>query len=181
MHGSRTIRVIKTDQTEEPFDAGKLSAAMYRAMPPSPDRRRTCLQFAVAIEEYLRRTCWVMVTSDAVHELAAKVLSRCGYEQAAEAMVVSRQWRRIRRTRLSVQHEGGERTAWDKSWLSCWARSSWRLSRRTARILAGMVERELLARDAALVCRIDVLDMLNRFVAEYGLADAVPVRQTATT
>jgi len=179
--GSGKIRVIKNDQTEEPFDAGKLSASLFRAMEPSPERRRISAQLAMAIGIYLQRTCWVKVTSDAVSELAVKVLDRCGHKHAAEALLVSRDWRRIRRARLSVLHDHGERTAWDKSWLSCWAQRSWGLSRRTARIVAAQIEREVLARDATTVSRGDVLDMLNRFVAEYGLADAVPVRQPATT
>ena len=41
------------------------------------------------------------------------------------------------------------------------------------------MERELLARSPGVVARRDVLDMLNQRVAEYGLADAVPV-QVAT-
>jgi hypothetical protein len=177
--GSGKIRVIKSDQVEEPFSTGKLSASIYRAMRDAGERagRHDALQLAIAIGIYLQRTCWLRVTSDAVGELAVKVLSRCGHEGAAEAMQARAGWRRLRRGRLSVQHELGERTRWDKSWLSCWAQSSWWLSRNSARIIAGLVEHELLENGATVVSRTDVLDMLNRFVAEYGLADAVPVRQ----
>jgi hypothetical protein len=41
------------------------------------------------------------------------------------------------------------------------------------------VERELLASGLVVVSRRDVLDMLNERVAQYGLADAVPVRLPA--
>jgi len=177
--GSGKIRVFKSDHVEEPFSAGKLSASIYRAMRQAsePQGRHEAIQLAIAIGIYLQRTCWLKVTSDAIGELAVKVLARCGHAGAAEAMQAGRQWRRLRRGRLSVQHELGERTKWDKSWLSCWAQSSWWLSRSSARIIAGLVERELLESGATVVSRTDVLDMLNRFVAEYGLADAVPVRQ----
>ena len=182
MNGSRKIRVIKSDQLDEAFDVGKLSASLFRAMQSAgAGSRIDAAQFAIAIRIYLRRTRWLTVTSDAISDLAVKVLGRCGHGRAAEAMLAWRKRRGIARTRLSVLHEGGERTQWDKNWLSCWARNSWLLSRKISRIVAGQVERELLEGKATVVSRVDVLDMLNRFVAQYGLADAVPVRQTATT
>ena len=181
MNGSGKIRVIKNDQVQEPFDVQKLAGSMFRAMQGTRGRLYDATQLSIAIGIYLRRSDWMEVTSDALSELAIKVLGRCGLADAARTMVDYRQFRLIRRTRLAVLHEGGKLTMWDKGWLSSWAQQSWMLSRKTSRILAGQVERQLLAGDAEIVSRLDVLDMLNRLVAEYGLADAVPVRQPATT
>ncbi len=181
MDGSRKIRVIKGDSTEEPFDARKLAASMFRAMEGRRGRLYDAVQLSIAIGIYLKRSSLLTVTSDALSEFAVKVLRRCRLSEAASAMEDFRQRRRIRRTRLAVRHEGGKVTMWDKGWLSSWAQSSWLLSRTTSRILAGQVERELLDSEAIVVSRLEVLDMLNRRVAEYGLADAVPVRQPATT
>ena len=181
MDGSRKIRVIKSDSTEEPFDARKLAASMFGAMQGRRGRLYDAVQLSIAIGIYLTRSCMLKVTSDALSELSVKVLRRCHLGEAASAMEDFRQRRRICRTRLCVQHEGGKATMWDKGWLSSWAQSSWLLSRTTSRILAGQVERELLDGGAIVVSRLEVLDMLNRRVAEYGLADAVPVRQPATT
>ena len=181
MDGSGKIRVIKRDSTEEPFDARKLAASMFSAMQGGRGRLYDAVQLSIAIGIYFERSSLRTVNSDALSELAVKVLRRCRLGEAASAMEEFRQQRRIRRTRLCVQHEGGEVTMWDKGWLSSWAQGSWMLSRTTSRILAGQVERELLDGGAMVVSRLDVLDMLNRRVAEYGLADAVPVRQPATT
>ncbi len=181
MDGSRKIRVIKSDSTEEFFDARKLAASMFRAMQGRRGRLYDAMQLAIAIGIYFQRSSLRRINSDALGELAAKVLRRCRLGAAAEAMEDFRQRRRIRRARLCVRHEAGMVTMWDKGWLSSWAQSSWMLSRTTSRILAGQVERELLDGEAIVVSRLDVLDMLNRRVAEYGLADAVPVRQPATT
>ena len=181
MDGSWKVRVIKSDSTEEPFDARKLAASMFRAMQGRRGRLYDATQLSVAIGIYLKRSSLLTVTSDALSELAVKVLGRCRLSEAASAMEDFRQRRRIRRTRLAVRHEGGKVTMWDKGWLSSWAQSSWLLSRTTSRILAGQVERELLDGEAIVVSRLDVLDMLNRRVAEYGLADAVPVCQPATS
>lgn len=181
MDGSRKIQVIKSDSTEEPFDARKLAASMFRAMQGRRGRFYDAMQLSIAIGIYLKRSSLQTVTSDTLSELAVKVLSRCRLSEAGSAMEDFRQRRRMRRSRLAVRHEGGRVTMWDKGWLSSWAQSSWQLSRTTSRILAGQVERELLDGEAIVISRLDVLDMLNRRVAEYGLADAVPVRQPATT
>ena len=181
MNGSGKIRVIKSDSTEEPFDACKLAASMFRAMRGRRGRLYDAIQLAAAIGIYLERSSVRRVTSNHLSQLAVKVLHRCRLGEAAAAMEAFRQRRRIRRLQLVVRHEGGEVTMWDKGWLSSWAQSSWLLSRTTSRILAGQVERELLDGEAIVISRPEVLDMLNRRVAEYGLADAVPVRQPATT
>ena len=179
--GSGKIRVCKSDSTEEAFDVRKLTSSMFRAMQGTRGRYYDASQLAIAIGIYLKRSSWLIITSDALAELGVKVLKRCRLSDAGSAMVEYRQDRGIRRSRLQVRHEGGRVTMWDKGWLSSWAQRSWLLSRTTSRILAGQVERELLGSDTAEVSRLDVLDMLNRRVAEYGLADAVPVRQPATT
>jgi len=181
MDGSGKIRVCKSDSTEEAFDVRKLAASMFSAMRGTQRRHYDAEQLAIAIGIYLKQTSWLTVTSDALAELAVKVLDRCRLREAGSAMTEFRRQRRIRRGRLRVRHEGGRVTMWDKGWLSSWAQRSWLVSRTTSRILAGQVERELLKSGAAEVSRADVLDMLNRRVAEYGLADAMPVRQPATT
>jgi len=179
--GSGKIQVCKSDSTEEAFDVRKLAGSMFSAMQETRGRHYDATQLAIAIGLYLGQTSWLTVTSDALAELAVKVLSRCRLPEAAEAMTEYRRARTIGRSRLQVRQEGGQVTMWDKAWLSSWAQRSWLVSRNTGRILAGQVERELLESGLAEVSRLDVLDMLNRRVAEYGLADAVPVRQPATT
>ena len=66
---------------------------------------------------------------------------------------------------------------WDKRWLCEFAQCSWHVRPATARLLAGKVESELFAGTDLVVSRETVIARLNRWVSEYGLADAVPVRQ----
>ena len=178
--GSGKIQVCKSDSTEEAFDVRKLAASMFSAMQETRGRYYDASQLAIAIGIYLERTSWLTVTSDALAELAIKVLNRCRLSEAGSAMADYREKRAIGRSKLQVRHEGGAVTLWDKAWLSSWTRRSWLVSRNASRILAGQVERVLLESGTSEVSRLDVLDILNRRVAEYGLADAVPVRQPAT-
>lgn len=179
MDGSRKIRVCKRDGTEEAFSAPKLAAGMARAMRETTGRYFDALQLALAVEVYLERSNRQKVSSSALFEMVLKVLRRCGMDQAAEAMETCRVVRAEARRHVRVCHDGGQSTQWDKNWLSLLAERSWFLSPTTARILAGDVERELLARGPGVATRGDILEMLNQRVAEYGLADAVPVQVAA--
>ena len=179
MNGSRKIRVVKRDGTEEVFDPEKLAGAMARAMGGSYERFRCCRHIALGIGIYLRRSRWHRISSGAILEMVVKVLVRLGWSRPAERLQAHHRLRQDRRERLKVCHEGGEITLWDKSWLSQLAQRSWFLLPTTGRILAGQIERELLDGPLGVVSRRDVLDRLNRRVAEYGLADAVPVRSSS--
>jgi hypothetical protein len=174
--GSRTIRVCKRDGSDELFCAPKLAAGMARAMRETSGRYFDACQLALAVELYLDRNNRRRVSSTALFEMVVKVLHRAGLVRAADAMETCRAARAEARRHLCICHDGGQSTQWDKGWLSQLAQRSWFLSPVTARILAGEVERELLSRGPGVVARRDVLDMLNQRVAEYGLADAVPVQ-----
>ncbi len=174
MDGSRTIRVLKRDGSEEGFDRLKLASAMWRSMRRTDGKYRDALELATAVEMFLDRRGRRRVASNVLFEMALKVLRRCRLTLAAGAMERHR-WRRQKaRAALRLRHGGGEVTEWEKAWLAEWARRSWLLTRTTARILAAEVEAELLAARRGQVDRLEVLDMLDRHVAAYGLADAVP-------
>ncbi len=177
--GSRKIRVIKRDGAEEAFDAAKLAGAIYRAMRQTSGRYYDACQLALAIEMYLDRSGWGRISSAAVLEMAVKVLRQSGLAAAGDRLDTRDRGRRARRRRLCIRHDNGKVTLWDKSWLSQLAERSWFLSRPTGRVLAGEIESQLLAAKAGVVSRGDILNLLNERVAQYGLADAVPVRLPA--
>jgi hypothetical protein len=179
VNGSRKVRVLKRDGTEEAFDPHKLAGAMFRAMRETEGRFYDAYQLAQALGMYLRRSRRRRISSAAIFEMAVKVLRRCRLGAAGEAMEAHRTERQVRRSRLHVCHDGDKLTLWDKNWLSQLAQRSWFLSPATGRILAAEIERSLLAARVTLVARQEVVDMLNGRVAEYGLADAVPVRLPA--
>lgn len=176
--GSRTIQVLKRDQSAEEFDPLKLAASMHRAMQRVRQGDfRQAVDLACAIEVYLHRASWTCVTSAAVFEMAIKVLWRVRMTKVAQAMEYFHELRTRKRRRYRVLHEGGKLTLWDKSWLARLGGQSWKLMPATARIIAGKVERQLLRRRGGIVSRQTILDAFSAAVAAYGLADAVPVEQ----
>jgi len=179
MHGSRTIRITKRDGTHEAFDRRKFAGALWRAM----DGRGGCPELAdhlaEAVELYLRCRSRRRTSSAALFEMAVRVLRAVHLPAALEAFERHQVRRADRRRRLTLHHDNGKVTLWDKSWLAEHARRSWNVSRTTARIIAGHIEAELLRRRLAMVTREDVVAMLNAQMAQFGLADAVPVRPPA--
>ena len=175
MSGSRTIRVRKRDGSDEPFCPYKLTGAMWRGMEGAGGRPHDARSLADAIHVHLKRTGEEEISSLAVFEMVMSVLRRVGLEQACDVLEVHRLWRSARRETLLVDHGHGQITLWDKTWLSEYVMRAWGLLRSTARIIAGQVEENLLAEGTLLVTRGGVLELMNRHVVEFGLADAVPV------
>ena len=181
MDGSRTIRVVKRDGSEEDFDRRKLAGAMYRAMVASRGSFDDAGDLAWAIEVYLDRCGWWEATSTAIFEMAVKVLRRVTLPEAAAAMESHRIWRDQRRRRLGVRHDSGHLTQWDRNWVAQLACRSWRLSPATGRIIAAEVESAVLATQAVEITRRQVVAHVNRLVGEFGLAEAVALPPAAAT
>jgi len=172
--------VIKADGTEEAFCPGKLTGAMLHGMRDvGADRACEARQFALAIGIYLKRAGWKRISTAAVFEMTLRVLHSSALSAVARSLEDHRTRRGQARQQLRIRHEGGKVTLWDKGWLAELAQRSWFLTPTTGRILAGEIERDLLGFGASVVSRRDILDRLNARVAEYGLADAVPVHLPA--
>ena len=176
MNGSGTIRVVKRDGSGDMFSPRKLALAMYRGMRSSEGRYADALDLAVAIQIYLSRSGYLCISSAAIFEMAMKVLRRVRMAEVAETMEAHWRWREGRRRAIHIVHAGGNVTMWDKSWLAELARRSWHIMPSTARIIAGQIEMSLLQRKHSEYDREYLIERLNARVAEYGLADAVPVR-----
>jgi len=179
VNGSGTIRVVKRDGVFEPFDRGKLAAAMCMAMDDCPYRRVDSEELACAIEIYLQRKGWVSVSSAAVFEMVLKTFRRVRMDIPAAILETHHTWRARMRTGIRVLYDDGRKAMWDKGWLVKLICSSWRLGRTTARILAGQMENQLLEARVHIVRRTELIRRINALVAAYGLADAVPLGQHA--
>lgn len=179
MDGSRKVRVLKADGRSESFDTFKLAGAMYRAMRGSRGSFREAQDLASAIEIYLQRGSFQCISSAAVFEMTLKVLRQVGMREAAAAMESHRSRRESCRKRLRLRHEGDRVTMWNKGWVCDLAGRIWNLSPASSRIIATEVENALMDAAVTAVSRSMVIDLLNARVAEFGLADAVPVRQYA--
>ncbi len=170
MARSGTISVLKRDGTIEPFDRLKLRGCLLRAM---GSRREAYLADVIAagVECYLRRQRTRCVTSPAVLEMVLAVLGRLEMHPA-KAALEGRHAARLRlRDRLTLHHTADTRTAWSKDWLVHQGRSHWHLGRAAARILAGEIEQRLMQRGALEADRQDIIRMLARDVAAWGLTD----------
>ncbi|MHC4562486.1 MAG: hypothetical protein ACYS8X_06900 [Planctomycetota bacterium] len=175
MEGSRTIRIIKRDGSLEKFDAAKLAGAMWSAMDGREGSYSDAIHLADALGVYLKRVECYVIASAAVLDMTLKIMRKVQLTQSAKAMEVVDQLRSQRRECLRVVHETGQVTVWDKSWLADVAQKGWHLQPRTARLLAGEVERDLIRQSKSTLARHEVIDQLNARVLACGLADAVPV------
>ena len=176
MTTARIIRVMKRDGGFERFNEAKLAGSMWAAMKGRQGGHEDARELARAVKCHLYRTHQSCVTSTAVFEMTLKVLRRVHLWEVARAMEMAQQRRRSGRKLLRVLHDGGHMTLWDKSWLATLAAHSWHLSTGCSRIIAAMIERDLLRDPSQTVHRQDLLEQVNEHVAAYGLADAVPVR-----
>lgn len=179
MSGSRMVRVLKRDGSAEDFRSRKLALSIWRALSRSGREYTDAADLAAAIEMYLTHRQCQCISSAAVFEMTVKVLRRVLFFSAADAMEAHSRARSAGRKGLRLRHAMGQESAWDKSWLAKLACRSWELTPTTGRIIAGLVEAELLAIGPKRVDRGEVLDRMNACVAALGLADAVPVRQYA--
>ncbi len=180
MDKTRKVQVLKRDGSAEEFDPRKLAGAMWRAMAPAQGRYGDALDLAAAIRIYLERTKRETISSAAVFEMTVKVLRRVRMDHAAENLEQHNRQRTERRMLVRICDERGS-SHWDKNWLVTMGIRNWNLSRAAARIVAARAERELLGGKRILIQRQLALALLNSLVAEFGLADAVPVNPNGTS
>ncbi len=178
-NGSWTVRVLKRDGSNEDFNVLKLAAVMYKAMRATCGELRDAISLAQAVGLYLRRRDVRCISSAAVFEMMIKVFNRVRIDKANDALEAHRAWRSAGRRKLIIRQDNGRNTEWDKSWLCTLATQSWDLMPSTGRVVAGIVEYDLIAVRAAMITRSAAIDQMNETVAALGLADAVPVRQFA--
>ena len=143
-------------------------------MQPSRGRFRDACDLAEATGLYLRRSGRMRISTAALFEMALKVLQRAGLAEAAEILEMHHLHRKARRQATVLYHGPGKITFWQKAWLCEQIRRIWQLSPTTARVLAGHVERDLLAGGREMLTRQQVLEAANACVAGFGLADAQP-------
>ena len=175
MNLTRKIEVQKLDGSKEAFDAGKLTGMLRKGMHHLGIPAHGADDLGTAVEIYLQRTQQYTISSSAVFEMGIKILRRVGMREVAEVLELTRALRTTRRGDMRVRQDDGRLIAWDKSWLANIGGRMWCLSPSCARIMAAEVEQHLLADNTVEISRYEVLEMFNRCVFEFGLADAVPV------
>ena len=172
---SRMIKVTKRDGSIEDFDVAKLGGMLGRGFRKVGGDISNACELARAIEIFLVRSKRYEISSSALFEMGLKALRHVKMNDAAEILELHRTLRTIRRRFVRIRHENEKLTRWEKSWLVELAIRMWHVSRNTARILAGEVENEIISKNQPEMPREEILDLLNKRMAELGLADAVPV------
>ena len=175
MEGSRTILVQKRDGTLEAFDQARLAGSLLAALSAESVEQETAENLAFAVEHYISRVGLERVSSPAVFEMAVKILRSIQCPEAAERYEAWSLRRRRFRKQFRIVDDQGRVTLWDKGKLADQTKRQWMVSDRTARIVAGELEKRLMDRpNVAWIGAGKLQDELNSLVAAFGLADAVP-------
>ncbi len=177
MNGSWKIDVIKRDGSREPFRVEKLAAVLWRVGMQHGREYSESFDQACAIRIYLKRTDEREISSAELLGLVFKAMYRMKLPEGVVLVGLHSSLRSRHRNAMRVIHGNGSCVAWDKSWLAQVAERMWNISPTVSRIIAGEVEADLLEHECALVRRDVVIEILNTKVSEFGLAEAVPVRQ----
>ena len=175
MNLTRKVEVQKRDGSTEVFDVAKLAGMLRKGMHRLGIPPHGADDLGAAVGIYLQRTQQYTISSSAVFEMGIKILRRVGMNEVTEVLELTHALRTNRRKMLRVRQDDGRLIAWDKSWLAKLSEGMWCLSPSCARIMAAEVEQHLLADNTVEISRYEVLEMFNRCVFEFGLADAVPV------
>ena len=169
MAGSRMIRVLKRDSSTEPFDSNKLRLSLWRAMKDCGGKFTYAHCLSQAIDIYLEQTHSTAVSSRAILEMAVRALRQTDQHAAAEVLETHHRWRQAARRRLTMVHESGQKSVWDRNWVTQQAEHRWSLSHGTARGISADIESELLPQGGE-IRREQVLDRLDELVDQLGLA-----------
>ncbi len=177
MKGSRKIFILKRDGSIEPFDKHKLRACLLRALPP----HEGCLDRATALSSAIR--CYIIrrrercVTSAAVMEMVLAALRAVSLPITAERMEDWHAQRLEMRNRLVLHHSDTASSNWSKDWLVQQAKAQWGIGTVSARIIAGHIERILMAGGCLAITRAEVIAMLEQQVSAFGLVLACPLQE----
>jgi len=163
------IRVIKRDGVVEPLRIERLRLCLWRVLRLYPHCRQEADTLSRAIVTYLTRRATRQVTSRAIFEMVLRSLRQTNHHAAAEALESHHRWRRAARRALTIIHDDGRRTGWDRCWVTEQIRRRWDVGRPAARTISSHLERELLGRRAR-ITRRRVLDLIDRRVENFGLA-----------
>lgn len=181
MTGSGTIRIRKRDNRTEAFDVDKLAGSLWAPMQADGGDFRDASELAQAIGVYLRRLGEPVINSTAIFEMAVKILRRVRYRRAAEHYEQVGQWREIFRKRFRIIDADGRSRPWSKSDLAQQAQEDWQLRWNSSRLMAGVVECELMAQSRRWITAEALRERINACVCAHGLADAVTVSEPLTS
>lgn len=172
------MMVCKREGGVEPFDPEKLRRCLVAAMRSccSDERYADALARAVA----LHLNDWSEPrppTTDYIFRCVRTALIETGMEPVARILVSHRRRRAAQRRHLSVCDPSESQfvlTPWRKAAVAANLEGSCGLGHSVARIIAGEVERRVLALEYTVVSTALIAELTRNELLAWGLADAVP-------
>jgi hypothetical protein len=170
------IMITKRGGSRELFEPAKPRRCLTAALRACKDDDRFADALVRAVEFHLRHwTRGALPTSDYVFRCLRTALIQTGMQQAADQLALHRRRREMRRQNLAVldpQDDGESAVApWRKSDVARTLEDDCGLSHSVARILAGEVERRVLALDYTVVSKPLIAEVINNELMAWGLAE----------
>ena len=177
MSKQRTIMVAKHEGGIERFDPRKLRRCLAAALRDSGREPRIADALARAVELHLQSWTDPAPPSSAyIFRCIRTALFETGLEDVALRLVGHRQERAAKRAKLSV-FDAGESlfalTPWRKEALAGTFEGRHGVSHAAARILAGEVERRVLALEYHVISKALIRELVRNELLAWGLTDAV--------
>jgi 2-phosphoglycerate kinase len=171
------VMVAKREGGVEPFELAKPRRCLAAAMATCHCDVRLADALARAVSLHLRE--WraaSLPSSDYVFRCLCTVLAETGMEDVAQQLMLHRRHRAEQRRRVSVFDAESSQYAlvpWRKATVAASLAGRYGLSPVVARILAGEIERRVLALEYSVVSRSLIRELARNELLAWGLADVM--------
>jgi len=172
---TRRIMIAKREGELEPFETAKLRRCLAAAMETCNRDERFADALAHAVELHLRD--WSESrppTTEYIFRCLRIALTETGMDQVARQLARHRRRRANQRRAVSVRDARGERRAlapWRKATVAGTLERRHGLRHPVARILAGEVERRVLALEYGVVSTTLITELVRSELSAWGLTD----------
>lgn len=173
------ILVAKREGGLEPFEVAKPRRCLAAAMRDCKGDQRFADALARAVELHLAE--WTRTrppTTEYVFRCLRIALTETGMDRVAQQLAGHRRRRASQRRRLSVFDADAPEpqralTPWRKAAVARTLEARYELNHSVARILAGEIERRVLALEYTVVSTALIVELVRNELLAWGLADAV--------
>ena len=178
MSKTTEIKIAKCGGGLEAFDRTKLRRCLADAMKACGRDPRYAEALAKAVELHLAE--WQETqppTTDYIFRCLRTALEKTGMAGVAQYLISQRRQRAEQRRRLSVfdaDQADCPTIPWRKSWVAETLRREHGVGHSVARILAGEIERRVLALDYDVVSRSLIVEIVRNELLAWGLAEGGP-------
>ena len=173
--------IAKRDGPNEPFMVEKLGGSIARAAEEAGHQDPILArELASAVSLFLQHQGYgTTVSSIQLHSMTEQVLSETGYSPVAMSYTLYHQRRQRLRESLRVEDSAGRLQPWNKTRIACRLTSQQGMAGATARAIASMVEKRVMAAQfERLGCGL-IRELVNNELTSWGLSP-LPAEAWAT-